>query len=195
MVLFNKARKEFLYTALMPLIYLSERQEKECKASVPTKSGCWWILPGIKCHYVKLAALEENLPYSVDWGKQSSTAGTSSMHSQSTLASHLGTATESSLLQNKPPWLDLIVQTRPGFLFNSGIQTIYDFDKGSLSSMSVAEARTRFIKQSATVQNSSHWHCHHFLWELVENQQEIQHFHCLLCCTGSQREVRWLWAW
>jgi len=87
----------------MHLMYLSERQEKERKASVPTKSGHWWILPGIKCHYVKLAALEENLPYYVDWGKQSSTAGTISTHSQSTLASHLGTATEPSLLQNNPP--------------------------------------------------------------------------------------------
>lgn len=174
----------------MHLIYLSERQEKERKASVPTKSGRWWILPGIKCHYVKLAALEENLPYYVDWGKQSSTAGTISIHSQSTLASHLGTATESSLLQNTPPWLDLIVQTRPGFLFSSSIQTIYDFDKGSLSSMAVPESRMKFIKQSVTVQNFSHSPCHHFLWELVENQQERQHCHRLLCCAGSQHEVR-----
>lgn len=87
----------------MHLVYLSERQEKDRKVPVPTKSGCWWILPGIKCHYVKLAALEENLPCYVDWGKQSSTAGTSSTHSQSTLASHLGTATESCLWQNNPP--------------------------------------------------------------------------------------------
>lgn len=84
-----------------------------------------------------------------------------------------------------PPWLDLIVQTRPGFLFSRGIQAVYDFDKGSLSGTAVAEARRKSIKQSATVQDFSRQPCHRFLWELVENQQERRHFHCSSCWRGS----------
>lgn len=60
-------------------------------------------------HYMKPAPLDENLPNYTDWGAPSSAAGTSSTHSQSHLANHLGSAIESSHLQNKKTSLIVLI--------------------------------------------------------------------------------------